>query len=79
VKNYQAPLGLLLKCLSEGIIAKEAIPQVLSYVVQHPGVTVRRAIEKLGLRALSLEGLREIVKKIINENKEVVFKLKERS
>ncbi|RLF19738.1 MAG: Glu-tRNA(Gln) amidotransferase GatDE subunit E [Thermoprotei archaeon] len=72
-------LDELFKCLSDGIIAKEAIPKVLSYVAQHPETTVKEAIRKLGLKALSLEELKKIIEKIVNENKDVIFKLKERS
>jgi len=72
-------LDELFKCLEKGIVAKEAIPEVLSYIAKHPETKVEDAINKLGLRSLSVEELDAIIDKIIEENIEAIINLKERS
>jgi len=71
-------LDELFRCLEKGIVAKEAIPEVLSYIAKHPETKVEDAINKLGLRSLSVEELDAIIDKIIEENIEAI-NLKERS
>lgn len=64
----------LFKALSEGLIAKEAIPNVLGYLAKNPEKSVKEAIKKLGLRALSIEELDGLIESLLKENEELVRK-----
>ena len=55
-----------------GELAKEALPQVFSWLSQYEGKTVGDSLENLGLRFLSKEALLEIVEKAVEENRELI-------
>ncbi len=57
-----------IKLLAEGVIAKEAIPEILKYLANNPDSNAKEAAEKLGLTSISLEQLDEIIDKVIAEN-----------
>jgi len=60
----------LVKCLAEGLIAKEAIPEILTYVARNPGSTIMQAVEALGLRRPPLEELDKYIESTIRVNRE---------
>jgi glutamyl-tRNA(Gln) amidotransferase subunit E len=60
----------LVKCLAEGVIAKEAIPEILTYVARNPGSTIMQAVEALGLRRPPLEELDKYIESTIRVNRE---------
>jgi glutamyl-tRNA(Gln) amidotransferase subunit E len=60
----------LVKCLAEGVIAKEAIPEILTYVARNPGSTIMQAVEALGLRRPPLEELDKYIENTIRVNRE---------
>ena len=63
-------LEKLVKCLAEGVIAKEAIPEILTYVARNPGSTIMQAVEALGLRRPPLEELDKYIENAIRVNRE---------
>ncbi|NHW44474.1 MAG: Glu-tRNA(Gln) amidotransferase subunit GatE [Candidatus Verstraetearchaeota archaeon] len=65
----------MFKALGKGLMAKEAIPDVLKAMAENPNASLQEILEKLGLRALSLDEVRALVDRIIEENADV---LKER-
>ena len=65
----------MFKALGKGLMAKEAIPDVLKTMAENPNASLQEILEKLGLRALSLDEVRALVDRIIEENADV---LKER-
>jgi len=71
----EANLLEMFKALGKGLIAKEAIPEVLKAMAENPKASVSEILEKLGLRAVSLNEVRALVDRIIEENAEL---LKER-
>jgi glutamyl-tRNA(Gln) amidotransferase subunit E len=60
----------IVKALSEGIIVKEAIPDVLSYLVKNPGASVAKAVEDLGLKKPGISELDDLIVSVINANKD---------
>jgi glutamyl-tRNA(Gln) amidotransferase subunit E len=60
----------LVKCLAEGVVAKEAIPEILTYIARNPGSTVIQAVEVLGLRRPPLEELDKHIENTIRVNRE---------
>ncbi|MEM3993457.1 MAG: Glu-tRNA(Gln) amidotransferase subunit GatE, partial [Desulfurococcaceae archaeon] len=60
----------VVKALSEGIIAKEAVPDVLSYLSRNPGVNVAKAIEDLGIKKPGVEELDALIVNVINANRD---------
>ncbi|MEM4663772.1 MAG: Glu-tRNA(Gln) amidotransferase subunit GatE [Desulfurococcaceae archaeon] len=59
----------VVEALAEGVIAKEAVPDVLAYLARNPGTSVRKAVEELGLGRIRVEELDSLIVKIIEENK----------
>lgn len=60
----------IIRSVASGVIAKEAIPNLLSYLARNPGTSVSKAIEDLGLRRLNIDALDHIITKVIEGNKE---------
>ncbi len=52
----------------DGKIAKEAIPDVLTYLAKNPEKDATDAIKALGLERMSIEELEEIIEEVIKEN-----------
>lgn len=65
--------------LSRGVIAKEAIPEILALLARNPGMTASEAVKKLGFTLVSREELERIVDRIIRENMDIIRERKERS
>ncbi len=60
----------LFNMFAKGEIAKEAIPKILAWLAKNPEKHVKDAIETLGLRKVTIEDVKELVNKIIEEKKE---------
>jgi glutamyl-tRNA(Gln) amidotransferase subunit E len=57
----------LFQMISQGKIAKEAIPEVITKLAEDPGSTVEQAIEDLGLSGFGEEEVAEIVRRVLKE------------
>ncbi len=69
----------LFKIISRGGLAKEAIPDVLRLISENPEDSVENIIEKAGYKALSVEELKQIVSRVVEENMEQVRQRGERA
>ncbi len=69
----------LFKALEKGLLAKEAIPEILRYVALNPQHSISRAIEKLGLKALTMEELDTLIKRVLDNNRDLIRRLREKS
>ncbi|MCD6263196.1 Glu-tRNA(Gln) amidotransferase GatDE subunit E, partial [Candidatus Bathyarchaeota archaeon] len=61
--------------LDGGLMVKESIPDVLSWLASHPGSTTQDAVKALGLELLQEEELWEIVRGKVRENEELVRRM----
>jgi len=68
----EAKLLEMFKALGKGLMAKEAIPDVLRSMAENPNASVPEILEKLGLRTLSLDEVRALVDRIIEENADIL-------
>lgn len=59
----------VVRAVAEHLVAKEAIPDLVAYLAKNPGVPVEKAVEALGLKALSLSELDALIVHVIDENK----------
>ncbi len=57
----------LFEAVAEGKLPKDAIEEVLRLIAKEPGLTVEKAIEKLGLGAASIEEVEKDVEKLLEE------------
>jgi glutamyl-tRNA(Gln) amidotransferase subunit E len=55
--------------VGSGLLAKEAVPEVFSWLSTHENGTLKDALESLGLKMLSNSEIEELIERIINENK----------
>ncbi|MCI4409450.1 MAG: Glu-tRNA(Gln) amidotransferase subunit GatE [Thermofilum sp.] len=67
------------KAVADGKIAKEAIPVVLTEFAKNPDASLEEVLKRAGLERLTIEELREIVRKVIQENREDVSQKGEKS
>ncbi|MFH0897590.1 MAG: Glu-tRNA(Gln) amidotransferase subunit GatE [Candidatus Bathyarchaeota archaeon] len=51
-----------------GTVAKEAIPEILTWMIKHEGIELNDAVEVLGLGMASEEELAKIVDRVVKEN-----------
>jgi Glu-tRNA(Gln) amidotransferase subunit E-like FAD-binding protein len=51
------------------LLAKEAVPEVFSWLSAHENGTLKDALESLGLKMLSNSEIEELIERIINKNK----------
>ncbi|MEM1745760.1 MAG: Glu-tRNA(Gln) amidotransferase subunit GatE [Candidatus Nezhaarchaeales archaeon] len=58
----------LFRIVGQGLIAKEAIPEVLKAMAENPNAPVVEVVEKLGFKAVSLDEVRSLVDRVIEEN-----------
>jgi glutamyl-tRNA(Gln) amidotransferase subunit E len=75
----EAKLLEMFKALSKGLMAKEAIPDVLRAMAEKPDASLSEILEKLGLRVLSLDEVRALVDRIIEENADILKEKEERA
>lgn len=69
----------LFKAVGQGVIAKEAIPEVIKRMAENPDLPLTKLIEQLGLRAASPNEIRSLVDRIIEENIELIESKGEKS
>ncbi len=69
----------LFQKIAKGEVAKEAIPDILSYIALHKVRSVEDAIGKLGLGKLDINELEKIVDEILKENIEYIREKGERA
>lgn len=58
--------------MAKGELTKEGVEQLMRLLAENPQLTVDEAMERLGLSALSDEELREVVRRVIEENRKAV-------
>jgi glutamyl-tRNA(Gln) amidotransferase subunit E len=63
--------------VDSGETAKEAIPDIITWLSKHEGATVKEAVESLGLAMISQEKLEKIVDDLMRENKSLIADKKE--
>ncbi len=51
----------VVKLIAEGVIAKEAVPDLLTYLAKNPGVRVIDAVSALGIKRISIEDLDSLI------------------
>jgi glutamyl-tRNA(Gln) amidotransferase subunit E len=62
----------LFKTVDEGVIAKEAIPEVFRWLGSHEDAEICDAVEALGLRMISPAEVETIVNQVIQANEELI-------
>ncbi|HDD63930.1 MAG: Glu-tRNA(Gln) amidotransferase GatDE subunit E [Thermoprotei archaeon] len=65
--------------LDKGIIAKEALPEILKELCENPDMDVNAVIEKLGLRKISLDELKSYVRQVIKEKRNNLIARREKA
>lgn len=58
--------------LSQGKFSKEGVPDLLRYLIKNPEADVDTAIKQIGLKAVDVDELQKIIRKIITERKDFV-------
>lgn len=66
-------LFTLFSVVDANLVAKEAIPQVLQWMVEHHQLDPHIAIESLGLKLIPLEQLEDVVDAVLNENQNLIM------
>jgi glutamyl-tRNA(Gln) amidotransferase subunit E len=64
----------IFRLIDSGEAAKEAIPNILSWLAQHEGATVKEAIKNLCLAMISREELETMIGNVVEENKILIQK-----
>ena len=64
----------LFRLIDAGKAAKEAIPDVVSWLAKHEGATLRDAIENLGLTMISENEMEKIIGELIQKNRPLIDK-----
>lgn len=62
----------MFRLVGVGDVAKEAVPDILTWLSKHENVDVREAIEDLGFAALSEKELEEMINVLLRENEQLV-------
>ena len=57
--------------LSANIFGKEAVPDILKFVANHPAISIVAAIDELGFRS-DTGGIEELIENIVNSRKEFI-------
>jgi len=65
--------------VARGVVAKEAIPEILAYLARNTDKSAEEAAKELGLTGLSREEIESIVDRIVSENIEKILERGERS
>jgi glutamyl-tRNA(Gln) amidotransferase subunit E len=74
-KVSENQLKEIFKGVGSGELAKEALPEIVSWLAKNEGKSLREALCSLGLRILSKEEIEKIIDEIIEANKELVEKM----
>ena len=61
-------IEMTFKLIDEGVIAKEAIPDVFTWLAEHRDSTVDKAVKSLGLQIISEDKLEALINRVIQEN-----------
>jgi glutamyl-tRNA(Gln) amidotransferase subunit E len=69
----QQILGLF-NLIAAGKATKEAIPDIVSWLAKHEGVTIESALQNLGLGMLSEDELALVIDDLLQENKSLIQK-----
>jgi len=64
----------MFRLIDSGEATKEAIPNILSWLAQHEGATVKEAVKSLGLTMISREELETMIGNVIEKNKALIQK-----
>lgn len=62
--------------IDSGVVAKESIQAILSWLAEHEGAGPEEAVEGLGIRMLTTEGLMKIIEQAVMENMGLVLEKK---
>lgn len=62
----------IVDAMARGLIAKEALEDLVKLLSENPGLTLEEAVDKLGLRRVTLEEAERLVERIIREEIDVV-------
>ncbi|MEM2103522.1 MAG: Glu-tRNA(Gln) amidotransferase GatDE subunit E, partial [Candidatus Bathyarchaeia archaeon] len=73
-KVSEIQLKEMFKALASGELAKEALPEVFTWLAQNEGKTLQEAIRSLKLEMLPEEEIERIVDKVVEKNRENVEK-----
>ncbi len=68
-----------LDLVARGVIAKEAIPEVLKWLSKNPQATAEEAVKALGLGAISREELERLVAEVVEQMRDFVLQRGERA
>jgi len=67
------------KALNDGLVAKEAVSEVLKFLAERPEASVKEALKALGLEAITEEELKKIVARVVRERLALIKERRERS
>jgi len=62
----------VIDAVARGVIAKEAIPELLSALARNPGRSIDELVKELGLGTISLSELDKLIEDAINRNREKI-------
>jgi len=62
----------LFSLIDSGKTAKEAIPDIITWLSKHEGATAKEAIESLGLAIISQKELENLINNLIEQNKSLI-------
>lgn len=65
-------LRALLEQLKAGSFAKEAIPEVLAWMIRNDDLSVARALDSLGVSKVDVEAVREVCDRIVSERADFI-------
>jgi len=69
----------IFKLIAKNSISKEAVPDILRWIADHPEKTVNEVVKELGLRKMTREEIERIVKIKIEENMNILKNRKEKA
>ena len=67
----------LFRLVDAGETAKEAIPEVITWLSKHEGATAKEAVETLGLTMIAQEELEKMIDSLMRENRSLIEERKE--
>ncbi|MHA1754957.1 MAG: Glu-tRNA(Gln) amidotransferase subunit GatE [Candidatus Odinarchaeia archaeon] len=69
----------MFNAIKKGLVAKEAIEDILIAYINHPEDSLENILNKIGLKKVTSEELEKIIDSVIEKNNELIEKRKERS
>ncbi len=61
----------IFRAMKRGKITRDSIPGILAAFAKNPGISIDKAVEKTGVKTLSDDAIREIIKKMFEENEDL--------